>query len=305
MLRWSPGAVRATVGIGGLGLMCLLLPLFDGFGVRLPYPAIFALAFGPMILFVLTDDLIGALWSRRAQGLAIAWYGIAALAAIVSALGRGVARHDLLFLAFVAVGAWPCVVAARGLYGRPRSTLSPSRLLEFHARYGPGERTVVLEGVARRTLFLLGISTLFVGFGLTPGFRHDSPVAAWFGVVFFGLGGLLALARLLHPAARGSLRLDPRGFEVVTFGRRHLFRWSDVTGFGLVKLHGTPMISLAYAPEYTGQRVARRAVAGLSGIEGAILDTYEVSGVELVALLEAWRTRFGGRSEPAPALDVV
>lgn len=185
----------------------------------------------------------------------------------------------------------------------PRSIPDPARAAVVPARYSPGERTVALKGVARNALPLLAVSLLFVGFGLTPAFRHDNPVAAWFGVIFFGLGALIALARLFHPAARGSLTLDPQGFEINTIGRRQHVRWSDITGFGTVKMHGTTMISLAYAPTYTGQRLGRQIVESLAGIEGAFLDTYEVSGVALVAILEAWRARFGVPSETSPAPD--
>lgn len=81
MLRWSPGAVKATVGVGALGLMVLLMELFDSFGVHLAYPAIFVLAFTPVLVFFFTRDSFGHRWAERAQ-----W-------------------------------SWPCVVAARALLG--------------------------------------------------------------------------------------------------------------------------------------------------------------------------------------------
>jgi len=70
MLQWSPGAVKATVGVGGLGLMVLLLDLSAGFGVKLSFPVVFVLAFAPMVVFMMTGDVEGKPWARHAQRLA-------------------------------------------------------------------------------------------------------------------------------------------------------------------------------------------------------------------------------------------
>ena len=59
MLRWSPGAVKATVGVGGLGLMVFIMELLSRLGLPSPYPLVFVLAFAPMLLFVFTGDADG------------------------------------------------------------------------------------------------------------------------------------------------------------------------------------------------------------------------------------------------------
>jgi hypothetical protein len=112
MLRWSPGAVKATVGVGGPGLMACVMEVLARLSLPSPYPLVFLLAFAPMIVFMFTGD-VDRPWARRSQWAAIAWYGVGALVSIGVLAAGGFARHDLFFIAFVAIGAWPCVVAAR------------------------------------------------------------------------------------------------------------------------------------------------------------------------------------------------
>lgn len=298
MLRWSPGAVKATVGVGGLGLMAFYMELLAQYRLPAPYPLVFALAFVPMLVFLFTGDADGP-WARRAQWTAIAWYGLGALLSLAGLVQRGFAKHDLLFIAFVAIGAWPCLLAARRM--SPRAHARPDAQAGAEApasvapdpSFEPGDRPVVLQGARRKWVRAFLVMTVMFALGLMPGYQRLHPVIAWATLVFCGLGSLFAASQLALPAARSTLTLDADGFAMRAWGREHRTAWADVAGFRLMRIAGASMISLAYRPGYTKQRAVRRFAAGLSGAEGAIPDHYEVSGAALAALLQRWHARFG------------
>ena len=291
MLRWSPGAVKATVGVGGLGLMACVMEVLARLSLPSPYPLVFLLAFAPMIVFMFTGD-VDRPWARRAQWAAIAWYGVGALVSIGVLAAGGLARHDLFFIVFVAIGAWPCVVAARHLSGSTRKASEPP-MPAIVLPLLPDERGLVLKGARGKSLRLLLMAIALVACSCVPSLQREHPVLAWSGVVFFGLGGAMAGLRLAFPSLAGTLMLDANGFTSSTFGRRHLTRWTDVRAFGLAHVHNARMIAISYAPDYQGQRLARGLASGLTGIEGGLPDVFEVSGADLVALLETWRVHFG------------
>ena len=293
MLRWSPGAVRATVGVGGIGLMTFVMQLPVRHGLPAPFPLLFVLAFTPMLVFAFTGD-IDKPWARRAQWLAIGWYAVGVLVAIEGLVERGFANHDMIFMVFVAIGAWPCVIAARGLRrGADRGRATPQVVARIAAAHQPDAKGLVLNGSRRKAVRLLLGGIVLTGCGFMPSLQREHPVIAWLCIVLFGLCTVFAALRLAFPSLVHTLTLDPAGMTTSTFGRKHLIRWTDVRGFGLMHIQTARMISITYAPDYQGQRSARRVSAGLSGVEGALPDTYEVGGAELVALLEAWRARFG------------
>jgi len=307
MLRWSPGAVKATVGVGGLGLMVFVMELCAPLQLPTPYPLVFALAFTPMLLFMFFADADGP-WGRRAQWTAIAWYGVGVLVSLEGLVQRGFARHDLVFIAFVAIGAWPCVLAARRLGARAQAG-TPAHTHAHgvpDASFEPGDRPVVLRGARGKWVRMFLVMAAMFAVGLSPGFQRMHPVATWATLAFGGCGALLAAAQLALPAARSTLTLDAAGFAMRSWGREHRTAWRDVERFGLMRIAGATMISLVYRAGYTKQRAARRIAAGLGGAEGALPDHYEVCGAALAALLERWRERFGAaQDEPRRATPGV
>lgn len=59
-----------------------------------------------------------------------------------------------------------------------------------------------------------------------------SRIVGWFGVIFFGLGGLAAVANL---TTKSFLMLTAGGFAVRGLGRQYTTRWCDVEGFWSVR----------------------------------------------------------------------
>jgi hypothetical protein len=152
---------------------------------------------------------------------------------------------------------------------------------------------LVLAGVRGKWVRVFLVMAVFFAIGLIPRYQQQHPFAAWSTLLFCGAGSLFSLAQILLPAARGTLTLDTLGFEIKTFGRRHRTSWKDVEAFGVMHMSGARMIGLVYRSGYQRQRAGRQLASGLTGVEGAIPDNYEVKGDALVALLESWHARFG------------
>lgn len=117
LLNWSPGAVRATVGAGGLGILVLSVSSLDLlFRIKIPFWAAFIVSLLPMFIFFLAvPDFLPRRVVRPAQLIAVIWYLVFSALSISLAAYRGFEAVDLLLVGFIMLGAWPCLVAVRKL----------------------------------------------------------------------------------------------------------------------------------------------------------------------------------------------
>jgi hypothetical protein len=143
----------------------------------------------------------------------------------------------------------------------------------------------------KAVLLLLG-SIIFVAIGYWM--TSEEPLMGWICVGFFALGIPASIAMLISKAI--YLHLDREGFEMVSPVTRVRVKWSDVDGFAMGKIEGAKMIQIVYARHYSQQKLGRRVAAGLSGMEGAIANTYNASLDEILKTLNEWRVRFGRNS---------
>ncbi|MFA9440720.1 hypothetical protein ACDA63_13875 [Uliginosibacterium sp. sgz301328] len=140
------------------------------------------------------------------------------------------------------------------------------------------------------------LKVLIMGIGMTALSawliaRH--PWVGWIGSIA-GAGASLAILWMAVRPDSLALRLDEQGFATLRGGRpTQVTRWSDIEGFGFVRLHGSRMIGVVYRPGYQHQRAARGVVRALAGVEGAIGDHYEVSLDEVLNERVSWHKRYG------------
>jgi len=121
LMNWPPGAVRATVGAGGLGILVLFLSSMDLlFHIQLPFWIAFTAALLPMfIFFVAVPDFLPRRFVRPAQWFAAVWYLVFAILSIPLAAFRGLEVIEFLLIGFILLGAWPCLAAVRKLRAVP------------------------------------------------------------------------------------------------------------------------------------------------------------------------------------------
>jgi len=141
---------------------------------------------------------------------------------------------------------------------------------------------------AKAVLLLLG-SVAFVAMGWWM--KEQKPLIGWLCVVFFSLGIPAALIMFLPGAM--YLRLDRQGLEMKSMGRKNRTLWKDVQSFKIGSIRGAKMIAINYRPHYADQKLARVVVSAVSGMEGAIPNSYNVSLVNLERVLNQWLERYG------------
>jgi hypothetical protein len=151
------------------------------------------------------------------------------------------------------------------------------------------QNELIFKASLKKALLLLAISVCFVVLGIW--LTTERPILGWLCVGFFGLG-IPASLLMMRPIAT-YLRLDEQGFEIVAMSRRTAFKWSDVEGFYVGSIRGAKMIGIAFSPEYTKQRAGRAIASALSGMEGAIADSYNAPIEEVCRTLNEWKARFG------------
>ena len=117
LLNWSPGAVRGTVGAGGIGILVLFVSSLDLlFHIKIPFWPAFIAALLPMFIFFLaTPDILPHRVVRPAQWFAVVWYLVFAALSISLAAYRGLEAVEVFLIGFIMLGAWPCLVAIRKL----------------------------------------------------------------------------------------------------------------------------------------------------------------------------------------------
>ena len=140
----------------------------------------------------------------------------------------------------------------------------------------------------KAALLLLG-SLAFVALGAWM--RGQEPVIGWACIVFFGLGIPVALFMAFSKTI--YLLLDAQGFEMGSPVKTVRIAWTDVDGFEMVSLNGTKMIAIHYNERYEGQRSLRSAARAVSGLEGAIANSYTAPLPAVLQHLQDWRARFG------------
>lgn len=109
--------------------------------------------------------------------------------------------------------------------------------------------------------------------------------------VFFGLG--IPASLIMAFSRKIYLRLDAQGFEMGSPVKTVRVAWTDVNGFEMVSMNGTNLIAIHYNETYEAQRALRGAVHAISGLEGAIANSYTEPLTTVLQSLQSWHARFG------------
>jgi hypothetical protein len=113
-------------------------------------------------------------------------------------------------------------------------------------------------------------------------------VMGWLGLVFFGIGTLIA-ALAMSPGA-SALTLDGTGFEITSLYRRSRTRWQDATDFTAARIPPARLRFVVYNNAQTGRRLAKINTF-IAGRNASLPDTYRLSPDDLAQLMTQWRER--------------
>ena len=148
---------------------------------------------------------------------------------------------------------------------------------------------ITFKASRKKAILILIGSLCFVALGVfTP---LEKPWVGWLCAAFFSLGVPASFLMLLPNAM--YLRLDEEGFEMGSpFGKQKI-KWDDVSSFSIGSVRGAKMIAITFSQQYKQQKFGRAVSASLSGMEGAIANSYDASLDEVLMSLKKWKERFG------------
>jgi hypothetical protein len=120
--------------------------------------------------------------------------------------------------------------------------------------------------------------------------RHEHPWVGWASILFFGFCGLAGLWMLLAPRSV-YLQLDARGLLIASPFRRQHIPWAEIADFEIVSIKGSRMIAIHYLSAPTA---GRQFSAAVSGIEGAIPNSYAARLEDILQSLQTYLHRYRG-----------
>jgi hypothetical protein len=140
-----------------------------------------------------------------------------------------------------------------------------------------------------KMLLLLLLCAGFVAGGILM--IRDGHQTGWLPAVFFALGIPVSLIQLLPKSS--FLTVSEEGIEFCSLFRTCKFRWSEISEFGVytIRHHGLSahrMVGFNYSAEYQRASKGRALSKALTGLEGALPDTYGFSANELAQLLSTY-----------------
>ena len=135
-------------------------------------------------------------------------------------------------------------------------------------------------------LFLVSLVFVIASVLATP----DHLLLGLICAAFFSLGIFASLFMMFTDIV--FLRLTQEGFDIrYLFGCQQI-SWNEVDGFRISSFYGTKMIEILFNKNYAHEKVGRRISSAISGMEGAIADSYVASLDEIHASLNEWRSRY-------------
>lgn len=147
---------------------------------------------------------------------------------------------------------------------------------------------LIFRASRKKALMVLAISVGFVAIGAW--LLEEMPIIGWLCMGFFGLGIPVSLLMMRRDST--YLKLTREGFEIVAMYRRAAMKWSEVEGFYVDSVSGAKMVAIVYSPTYAKQNAGRAVSSALTGMEGAIADSYTASVDEVCQTLNEWKARF-------------
>ena len=155
---------------------------------------------------------------------------------------------------------------------------------------------VTLYPSRRRWLGILLGCAAFVAIGVwmlistsTGDGSFANTAIAWFAIVFFGIGVVVAAVTVLPGA--GALKLDRDGFEITKFFRRHSVRWPDATGFAMAAIPPAEQKMVVFDDAHAGGGAIARWSVSIAGHNASLPDTYGLPAEDLASLMTRWRDR--------------
>ena len=138
----------------------------------------------------------------------------------------------------------------------------------------------------KNSILFLGCS-VFVAIGIF--ILDKDPKIGWGCIIFFGLGIIVSLIQF-YPNST-YLKLTDKGFEVKGLFRSSFTKWTDIKDFRQGQIKGNKMIFFDYTDKHKKWNDGKKVAKFLSGKEGAIQSSYNISTDKLIELMTKYKRK--------------
>ncbi len=118
----------------------------------------------------------------------------------------------------------------------------------------------------------------------------DKEPLGWFVALTFAIGIPVFVIMMLPGSTH--LKLDKDGFETRTLFRCSTYSWKDISIFIPGKIGGNETVLFNFSPHYEGQEAGRKVALAISGVEGALPDTYGKKAEDLAEIMNEWKSKY-------------
>ena len=140
-----------------------------------------------------------------------------------------------------------------------------------------------------KTALLLLISLVFTIGGIFM--IQDGINKGWFVFSFFALCTLVFIIMLLPNST--YLRISEEGIETKSlFKKSQIISWDVIDEFGTSYVGLNKMVTFNFKENYTKQKLGREIANSISGFDGGLPNTYEMSASKLAELLNDYKNKF-------------
>ncbi len=123
-------------------------------------------------------------------------------------------------------------------------------------------------------------------------FRTGSPLSNGL-IGFFGIAALVLFVLCLPQAS--YLRLTDAGLEFSNRFRKDFVRWSEIAAFRVTDLGGYSIVGWEYVAGHSRSRTRQPVASAITGMDGALPETYGNGAAELASLMNGLRDKFSPR----------
>ncbi len=110
----------------------------------------------------------------------------------------------------------------------------------------------------------------------------------WFTLSVFGIG-FFAVPVLFF---NSKLEINNKGFLIHNLKKVNFIAWDEVQDFQVVVIGLNKMVGFNFSEKYDRQKKMRAVAVGLSGVEGALPDTYGMKAEDLAVLMVKYQHQF-------------
>lgn len=158
----------------------------------------------------------------------------------------------------------------------------------------PIEIELVFYPSKLKNILLVIICIFFVMLGTITIFEKKDYLFGLFGILFFGVAGIVTLRELLINTS--YLKIQKEGFEYLVSGKKTYIKWEDIKEFKIISVKRMNLIGWLYNSKNQKIDILRKASRKLTGVDAILPNNYGLQSNELMNIMIKYWTKDHNKS---------